>query len=113
MTAADPRVTAARAFLAAAKQRKFADRPNSVLVREADELRHQLGQVLRAIDDQAPAVLAGNYDLTGAEVLTVLSALAIAARWDDLIAGAAEDHCAGTGHASAYLALSRALGGDS
>ena len=109
---ADPRVTAARAFLAEAKRRKFDGKPNSVLVREAAELRHQLGQVLRAIDDQAPAVLAGNYDLSPAEVLTVLSALAIAARWDDLTAGAAEEHLP-TGHASAYRALSHALGGDS
>lgn len=34
-------MTADRAFLAEAKQRKFADRPDSVLVREAAELRHR------------------------------------------------------------------------
>ena len=101
---ADPRVTAARAFLAGARKRKFDGKPNSVLVREAAELRHQLGQVLNVISE--------GMMISPADVQTVLCALAIAARWDDLTAGAGEDHLAGTGQAAAYRQLASRLGGD-
>jgi vacuolar-type H+-ATPase subunit B/Vma2 len=122
---ADPRVTAARAFLAEAKQRKFADKPNSVLVREAAELRHQLSQVLKAIDaaDETPrprprldgsvgeasfVARDGSGILTPADVLNVLSALADAAVYRSTHADARD-----LADVAAYRRLSRALGDDS
>jgi hypothetical protein len=120
---ADPRVTAARAYLAEAKARKFADKPNSVLVREAAELRHQLGQVLKAIDAAAetprPRVdgsvgessfvaCDGSGILTPADVLNVLSALADAAVYRSNHADAGD-----LADVAAYRALSRALGDES
>jgi hypothetical protein len=118
---ADPRVTAARAFLAEAKQRKFADKPQSVLVREAAELRHQLGQVLKAIDaaDQLPrprvdgsggessfVAVDGSGILTPADVLNVLSALQDAAAYRSNHADERDLQ-----DVAAYRSLSRALGG--
>jgi len=50
---ADGRLTAARAFLASSRGRKLAERPHSVLIREAAELRRQLAQVLDVIDEGA------------------------------------------------------------
>jgi hypothetical protein len=50
---ADPRLTAAREFLAGARRRKIGELPPSVLARLAAELRRQLGQVLDVIDEGA------------------------------------------------------------
>jgi hypothetical protein len=121
---ADPRLTAARAYLAAAKARKFADKPNSVLVREAAELRHQLGQVLKAIDAAAETprprpradgsvgessfvACDGSGILTPADVLNVLSALADAAVYRSTHADDRD-----LADVAAYRALSRAVGDD-
>jgi hypothetical protein len=49
----DDRLTWAREYLAGSRQRKLADLPPSLLLREAAELRRQLGQVFDVIDGQA------------------------------------------------------------
>lgn len=46
----DQRVTSAREYLASIRKHKVSSLPDTVLIREAAELRRQLGQVLDAID---------------------------------------------------------------
>ena len=56
MTAPDRRVANAREYLDAIRPYKVSGRPLSVLRRECQELRRQLGQVLHVIEHQAPEV---------------------------------------------------------
>lgn len=65
---ADPRVTAAREFLAGARRRKIGELPPSVLQREAAESRRQLGLVLDLIGEDGTV-------LSGAELQIVMGAL--------------------------------------
>jgi hypothetical protein len=58
MTAADQRVTYAREYLAGCRQRKLAELPPSALLREAAELRRELGQILDVVDAQAAELAA-------------------------------------------------------
>ena len=58
MTAPDRRVANAREYLDAIRPHKVSGRPLSVLRRECQELRRQLGQVLHVIEHQAPTLAA-------------------------------------------------------
>jgi hypothetical protein len=69
---ADQRVTLAREYLAGARQRDINYLPPSRLMAELAETRRQLGQVLAAVAGQAPPA-------TGAQLVTVLDALEVAA----------------------------------
>jgi hypothetical protein len=69
---ADQRVELAREYLAGARQRDINYMPPSRMMAELAETRRQLGQVLAAVADQAPA-------LTEAQRATVLDALDVAA----------------------------------
>jgi hypothetical protein len=120
----DMRVTAAREYLDAIRPHKVTTRPPSVLVRECAELRRMLGQVLDVIDSQAPAVLAGNFDLTPEQVRTVLDALDDAADWREFRATSTcqacaehpaelcEEHQADLDRVDAYRQVARQIGGD-
>lgn len=59
---ADQRVTLAREYLTGARQRDINYLPPSRMAAELAETRHQLGQVLAAIADQAATVLAALED---------------------------------------------------
>lgn len=108
-----PRVTAARQYLDAVRRHKVTARPHGALVREAAELRRQLGQVLDAVDC-APV-------LTAADLDTLLRALADAVAYRDPAgwgcqdceaspAGLCPDHAADLDCTDAYLALAIGLG---
>jgi hypothetical protein len=93
--AADPRIQAAREFLAGARTRKVSELPPSLLVREVAELRRLLGQMRDIIGDYEAddmvtvdlrtAVPSGGAYLTPADVLVLGQALrdAIAYRGGD------------------------------
>jgi len=79
---ADQRVNQARAYAAETLPRHDVLLPASVLIRMFYEMRRHVLALFDVIDhpaDLRPAVLAGNYDLTAAEVATVLDALDVAA----------------------------------
>jgi hypothetical protein len=113
---ADPRLTAAREFLAGARRRKIGELPPSVLAREAAELRRQLGQVLDLIGEDGAI-------LPGPELQAVLGALDHAAVFleeraeqhcDACVthpAGACESHVDDLDQAGAYRALAGRLNG--
>ncbi len=103
----DPRITAAREFLAVARKRPVGSLPPSVLARECAELRRILGQVLDVVSHAADP--ASSAALSPADVQTVLGALGIAARWADLTAGPREEHLDDTGTGAAYRALAARL----
>ncbi|HMH92744.1 MAG TPA: NUDIX domain-containing protein [Streptosporangiaceae bacterium] len=104
---ADGRLVAARAFLASSRGHKLAERPHSVLVREAAELRRQLGIVLDVIDEGVPAA-AG----TAAQVLawksTLRQALIDAIRWREERPGEAST----ADQIALYATVARSLGID-
>ena len=120
----DQRITLAREYLDEARGRSAGtELPRLILERELAETRRHLGQVLDVIDGLAPAVLAGNYDLTPAQVATVLAAVADAvayrtagadARCEDCMAhpaGCCDRHADDLDQAGAYRQLARELGG--
>jgi hypothetical protein len=120
---ADQRVTAARDYLDSIRPHKPSARPHSVLVREAAELRRQLGQVLAAIADGTTALRRnGSASLSPADVVTVLGALDHAAdaladraaqHCDDCVrhpSGACESHVDDLDQAAEYKAVSGRLG---
>jgi hypothetical protein len=113
---ADQRVTLAAEYLASARQRDISFMPPSRMAAELAETRRQLGLVLAAIEDVAPA-------LTNEQRLTVLSALADAevyrteraAEWCDACEtapeGACREHVDDLDDADAYRQLAREIGG--
>ena len=112
---ADQRVTTARAYLAGIRKHNAADLPFSVLLREAAELRRQLGQVLDAVD--------GMVTITAADVPAVMGALADAAtllerragQWcgscETSPAGCCDQHLDDLDAATRYKSLALALAG--
>jgi hypothetical protein len=120
----DQRITLAREYLDEARGRSVGtELPRLILERELAETRRHLGQVLAVIDGLAPAVLAGNYDLTPAQVATVLAAVADAVAYrtagadawcEDCMAhpaGCCDRHADDLDQAGAYRQLARELGG--
>lgn len=68
------RVQLAREYLTGAQKRKVDQLPPSVMMRDLAETRRLLGQVLEAVNHQAPV-------LTEAQRATILGALAVASEY--------------------------------
>ena len=130
---ADQRVTSARAYLTGIRKHKVADLPFSVLLREAAELRRQLGQVLDAVGQDGEiqgSRTASGTDPGGVTTIvpndlgTVLGALADAATWlerragqwcggcENSPTGCCEQHLDDLDAATRYRSLGRTLGDD-
>jgi hypothetical protein len=96
-------VAAAREFLDGARRRKVSETPHSVLVREAAELRRQLGLVLDLIGED-------DATLTGPVLWkpTVRQALIDAVNWREQ----RPDHPDAADQVALYVTAARALGID-
>jgi hypothetical protein len=132
---ADLRVQAAREFLAGARNRRVTELPPSILVRECEQSRRALGQLLdvldeaitTATDDSTGVWLDGSATVADQDVPTILAALrdavdyrtvllAMCAECDSVdLAGAdataCETHRADQEHLRKYAALIRVLSG--
>ncbi|HEY2550099.1 MAG TPA: hypothetical protein VGI64_05940 [Streptosporangiaceae bacterium] len=58
----DDRITQARDYLAGCRKRKLAELPPSLLLREAAELRRQLGQVLDVLGEVRTVLTAFDWE---------------------------------------------------